>query len=250
MLQDGAQRSWLLQIVSGVSSVIASIFLGAALNVFKEVELLELLRTMLLPLVLMSLYLSTLLGVAGLPIYMAILEICYLSVFVVIMSVPRILPERERFALLCRAFFSSRLGWAVGFFGFYLLSPRWGNVLIAVLVLLSFAIMLVLVGHRAIRGARRSVNQAFEIEKKASRESVDDTFGLACEKVACAYQLTPRESEVLPLLAKGRNARYVANALIISDGTARTHIMHIYQKMKVNSQQSLMDIVDNAATER
>ena len=31
---------------------------------------------------------------------------------------------------------------------------------------------------------------------------------------------------------------------MISDGTARTHIMHIYQKMELNSQQVLMDIVD------
>ena len=70
---------------------------------------------------------------------------------------------------------------------------------------------------------------------------------VACEQVAGQYHLTPRESEVLPYLARGRNARYVAGALVISDGTARTHIMHIYQKMEVNSQQSLMDIVEKTA---
>ena len=49
------------------------------------------------------------------------------------------------------------------------------------------------------------------------------------------------------LLARGRNARHIAESLVISDGTARTHIMHIYQKMEINSQQSLMDRVEEAA---
>lgn len=264
LLQDGARRSWLLQVVSGSSAIVVSLFLAAALNVFKEVELIELLRSMLLPLVLVSLYLSTLLGEAGLPVYMAILELCYLSVFVLIMAVPRMSNQSSRLSFFCEAYFASRLGWAFGFFGFILLSPQWGNILIAVLVLLSFGALLILLGYRAVRSARqtavfskksrkenssrvRSADAGKNEGKEFLEESPEDQLRVACEQVAGQYHLTPRESEVLPYLARGRNARYVAGALVISDGTARTHIMHIYQKMEVNSQQSLMDIVEKTA---
>lgn len=77
--------------------------------------------------------------------------------------------------------------------------------------------------------------------------SAEALFADACAGVAARYGLTPRESEVLVLLARGRNARHIAESLVISDGTARTHIMHIYQKMEINSQQSLMDRVEEAA---
>ena len=267
LLQDGARRSWLLQVVSGSSAIAASLFLAVALNVFKEVELIELMRSMLLPMVLVSLYLSTLLGAAGLPVYMAILEVCYLAVFVLVMTVPRTSDAPNRFSFFCKAYFASRLGWAFGFLGFILLSPQWGNMLIAFLVLLSFGVLLALFGYREIQNARRTAMAARSSVEKGkdsgsralgeesireddtSESLLDSALRAACEQVAKQYQLTPRESEVLPYLARGRNARYVANALVISDGTARTHIMHIYQKLEVNSQQSLMDIIERAASD-
>ena len=57
-------------------------------------------------------------------------------------------------------------------------------------------------------------------------------------------KLTPREAEVFPLLAKGRNAAYIAENLGVSPATVKSHIYHIYQKLGVNSQQNLIDIVD------
>lgn len=58
------------------------------------------------------------------------------------------------------------------------------------------------------------------------------------------YILTPREIEVLGLLAKGRNAEYVQNALFISTHTAKTHIYNIYRKLDVHSLQELLDLLD------
>ncbi|MDR2107923.1 MAG: helix-turn-helix transcriptional regulator, partial [Coriobacteriales bacterium] len=67
-----------------------------------------------------------------------------------------------------------------------------------------------------------------------------------CNNVAHQYKLTPRESEVLVLLAKGRNAGYIASTLVLSNHTVKTHIYHIYQKLDINSQQELIDKVDKA----
>jgi PAS domain S-box-containing protein len=47
--------------------------------------------------------------------------------------------------------------------------------------------------------------------------------------------LTPRESEVLSLLAKGYRTRAIADLLSISPNTVRNHIQRILQKIQVHS---------------
>jgi PAS domain S-box-containing protein len=46
-------------------------------------------------------------------------------------------------------------------------------------------------------------------------------------------ELTPREQEVLFLLAKGYSTREIAQSLVISPNTVRNHIQHIFQKLHV-----------------
>jgi HD-GYP domain-containing protein (c-di-GMP phosphodiesterase class II)/DNA-binding CsgD family transcriptional regulator len=47
--------------------------------------------------------------------------------------------------------------------------------------------------------------------------------------------LTDREVEVLRLLARGMSRREVATALVVSEGTVRVHVEHIYGKIGVSS---------------
>ena len=44
-------------------------------------------------------------------------------------------------------------------------------------------------------------------------------------------RLTPRELEVLQLAADGRTTREIAEALVVSPGTVKTHLQHIYAKL-------------------
>ncbi len=67
-----------------------------------------------------------------------------------------------------------------------------------------------------------------------------DVVAVLCER----YMLTPREMEVFGLLAKGRNAEFIQNALVISNHTVKTHIYNIYRKMDVHSLQDLLDVLD------
>ena len=46
-------------------------------------------------------------------------------------------------------------------------------------------------------------------------------------------ELTPRELEVLELIAKGANNRQIADQLVISNHTVRNHITSIYSKLQV-----------------
>lgn len=65
-----------------------------------------------------------------------------------------------------------------------------------------------------------------------------------CEAVARAHGLTPRESEVLELLAQGRTVGVIRERLVISLNTARFHTKNIYAKLGVHSQQELIDLVE------
>jgi len=53
--------------------------------------------------------------------------------------------------------------------------------------------------------------------------------------VAPQRDLTPREAEVLHLIAAGRSTREIAATLGISDGTVERHITNLYAKIHVRS---------------
>lgn len=69
-------------------------------------------------------------------------------------------------------------------------------------------------------------------------DSVDEIALLAQGK-----NLTRREQEVLALLIEGRSVPVICERLFISEGTARTHVKHIYQKLEVHNRQELLDLV-------
>ncbi len=54
-------------------------------------------------------------------------------------------------------------------------------------------------------------------------------------QVAEPTDLTPREQEVLGLLAQGFSYQKVGETLFISIDTVRNHVRNVYQKLKVNS---------------
>lgn len=71
-------------------------------------------------------------------------------------------------------------------------------------------------------------------------QDLDDRSAL----IAQYYQLTPREAEVLALLARGRNSNYIKDELVVSRNTVKAHVKHIYQKLNVHTHQEVIDIVE------
>jgi PAS domain S-box-containing protein len=51
-------------------------------------------------------------------------------------------------------------------------------------------------------------------------------------------RLTPREREVLQLAADGRSTRDIAGLLVVSPGTVKTHLQHIYAKLDARDRAS------------
>jgi Response regulator containing a CheY-like receiver domain and an HTH DNA-binding domain len=57
--------------------------------------------------------------------------------------------------------------------------------------------------------------------------------------------LTDREREVLKLLSLGRSDREVADELVISVHTAKTHVRHILRKLEVRSRHQAADLYED-----
>lgn len=66
-----------------------------------------------------------------------------------------------------------------------------------------------------------------------------------CAQIAAEHGLTPRETEIFTLLARGRDVGFICAELYISRNTANAHRRAIYSKLGIHSQQELLDIVED-----
>lgn len=64
-----------------------------------------------------------------------------------------------------------------------------------------------------------------------------------CLEISREYGLSPRETEVITLLAQGRTRLYIQEELVLAENTVKTHIAHIYKKLGVNNRQDMLDLV-------
>jgi DNA-binding CsgD family transcriptional regulator len=95
-------------------------------------------------------------------------------------------------------------------------------------------------------GAADSMRDKYRVSPDGQpAQSLSGWFKRKCGAIADLYLLSRRETEVLFLLAKGRNAAYIQERLYISEGTARTHMRHIYKKLNIHTQQELIDMIDS-----
>ena len=68
----------------------------------------------------------------------------------------------------------------------------------------------------------------------------------AVAAVAHEYGLTPRETEIVSLLARGRDQAFIAEYLHISVDTVKTHRRSIYRKLDIHSHQELLTLLEDA----
>lgn len=78
----------------------------------------------------------------------------------------------------------------------------------------------------------------------SNRGFAQPPLAYACAQLAKTHGLSPRETEVFLLLARGRNAKYIQQKLFISLYTAKSHKARIFQKLGVHSTQEMLDLID------
>jgi DNA-binding NarL/FixJ family response regulator len=66
---------------------------------------------------------------------------------------------------------------------------------------------------------------------RAGRPYLAQALRARCEGFAAARRLTPRESDILALLARGHCNKSIARALDISAGTVKSHLKVVFRKL-------------------
>lgn len=61
--------------------------------------------------------------------------------------------------------------------------------------------------------------------------------------------ISPRELEIVHLIAKGKSNKDIENQLFISSHTVKNHIYNIYQKLNINNRFQLIDLVRSTASQ-
>lgn len=87
-------------------------------------------------------------------------------------------------------------------------------------------------------------------DKSEGPEHTKHRFYDRCKTVAEEYRLSPKETEIMILFAKGRSSVRIQEELYISRGTCTTHLRHIYQKMGVHDKQEFLDLIEGRNVEK
>ena len=120
--------------------------------------------------------------------------------------------------------------------------------------------------HSALRGAHRSVPDVELVSlgptpdgsakregtvrparKHADGEPVyQDRISKQAARICQEFRLSAREAEVMEHIVRGKTVVRIAEELVISENTVRTHVRHIYQKLDIHNRQELLDIIEAA----
>lgn len=89
--------------------------------------------------------------------------------------------------------------------------------------------------------------QALDVKRVAVTpllaNSLEEELHGRCRAIADAHQLTEREAEVLTCLSEGWSIPAAARRLMVSQGTVRTHVKHIYAKLGIHSRDDLVEVI-------
>jgi len=82
------------------------------------------------------------------------------------------------------------------------------------------------------------------IEEKLATHTYESLLEIVTNNFA-KYNLTKKEMEVVAYFLKCNKRKELADLLFVSEDTAKTHISHIFKKMKISSKQDLKKIINS-----
>ena len=258
--QDGNQVSLAIQLAAAAGTVLAAGLLLMLITRFWGRRKIDLYNLLILPFVGITLYLTGILHDQWVFLYVIPLNICQKMALFLAMLTPYLIPPRKSpLSTWCVALFLYTLGKALSTSVSSELDGELYTVFVMVFIVLLAAASVagVIVDDGAVA---RSKDAEGRNEPTGHSHSASSDSGSAAaerieplpeeassvntlEDVALKYRLTRREGEILALLAQGMTAAHIAEELVVSTSTAKTHMRNIYQKLGVHTQSELLLLV-------
>lgn len=91
-------------------------------------------------------------------------------------------------------------------------------------------------------------HQTYEHERghlSGNNAFYQDRLSKQAALVRRAYRLSARETEVMELIARGNTVARIAEQLIVSENTIRTHSKRIYAKLDIHKRQELLELIES-----
>ena len=82
----------------------------------------------------------------------------------------------------------------------------------------------------------------FDPGRTSDKEGLTDEQAARLDQVSARCNLGNREREVLELLLRQKTASEIATEMTIANGTAKSHIRHVYKKLSVHSREELFNL--------
>jgi ATP/maltotriose-dependent transcriptional regulator MalT len=113
------------------------------------------------------------------------------------------------------------------------LAQQWLFIGLNVVLPLAFSIMIGAIVHAGVQWGIERTELLQELDETSSdlAESYRQLLGSSMPTMSGESPLSPRETEVLTLVAQGLTNRQIAEILFISSATVKTHMEHILDKM-------------------
>ena len=115
------------------------------------------------------------------------------------------------------------------------------DILVMLSVLAANVAMVILIRRGA---TQKRASSLFDAEGDNPDSDVAASQQRQLSRIASAHNLGERETEVLEVLLHGGSASDVARKLVIANGTAKSHIRHVYRKLGVHSRDELFAMFD------
>lgn len=241
--QDGSLASLAIQLAAAAGTLLASGALLLLISYFWGRKKLELYNLFMLPILILTLYLTTLLGGQLAFLYVVPLNIVQKLAFFLIWLVPFLLPAKKSpLATWCLALSLYQLGKTLS-----TSASGVSDSLLYALAVVTFIVILIagsIAGIVLDRGhAAPEPSSTDRDEPRNEKSPPREKQGDRCNELAKEYQLTRREEEILNLLAKGMTAQTIAETLVVSTATAKSHMRNIYAKLDIHAQSELILLI-------
>lgn len=144
---------------------------------------------------------------------------------------------------LCLMYGGACIGWLISYL--FLLMQAYNSKSFFAVIIFVVLVMTCVVSYVGRPSTRASGNMILTKPIGKTR----DEWEAACTSVIEQAGLSPRQAEIFMFLAKGRNAAFIEEELVVSYHTVKAHIYRIYQKLDVHSQQELINKVEEQLTQ-